>query len=124
MSLRVLVIDPSTPIRKAVARTLLGAGYEMATEAADGDEAVRLFALRPYDIVLADWNTRGRGGIDLIRALRDLDPEVPIVMITAETTRKNVQAAIDAGVTDYLAKPFTHENLLAKLARIAPLETR
>lgn len=114
---RVLVADDSNTMRKIIIRSLLAVGVreEDIAQAADGDEAVALFSPGAFELVLTDWNMPGKTGIEVITEIRKTDESVPIIMITTEAERQRVLQAIQAGVTDYLVKPFEADQLRAKL---------
>jgi two-component system chemotaxis response regulator CheY len=117
MGLRVLVADDSSAMRKLILRSLRAAGAEGATEAADGAEAVARFKPGEFDLVLTDWNMPGKTGLEVVREIRALDAEVKIMMVTTEAERTRVVQAIEAGVSDYLVKPFTGDVLREKLQK-------
>ena len=117
MSTRVLVADDSSTMRKIILRSLQAVGVPTATEAADGDEAVKLFKSGEFDIVLTDWNMPGKNGLEVIQEIRKMDAKVPIIMVTTEGEKARVMEAIQAGVSDYLVKPFTAETLREKLEK-------
>jgi two-component system chemotaxis response regulator CheY len=87
-------------------------------EAADGNQAIERFRPGEVDLVLTDWNMPGRAGIDVVRAIRAVDAHTPIMMITTEVEKSRVLEAIQAGVTDYLVKPFTVDKLKEKLDKL------
>jgi two-component system chemotaxis response regulator CheY len=108
-------------MRTIIRRTLESLGITGAAEAADGLQALELYkASGGFDLVLTDWNMPGKSGVELVREIRAADPKVPIVMVTTESEKSRVLAAIEAGVSDYLVKPFTTEALRKKLERYAP----
>lgn len=115
MSKRVLVADDSSTMRKIIIRSLLAVGAESATEAADGNEAVAQFKPGAFDLVLTDWNMPGKNGLEVVQEIRAQDANVPIVMVTTEAEKARVLQAIQAGVSDYLVKPFTADTLREKL---------
>ena len=117
MSTRVLVADDSGTMRKIIIRSLNAVGIPSAVEAADGNEAVQIFIPGHFDLVLTDWNMPGKTGLEVTQAIRAQDPNVPIIMITTEAEKQRVVAAIQAGVTDYLVKPFTPDMLREKLEK-------
>ena len=117
MSARVLVADDSSTMRKIILRSLQAVGVTEATEAADGMEAVALFKPGQFDMVLTDWNMPGKTGLEVIQEIRAQDPKVPIIMITTEAEKSRVMQAIQAGVSDYLVKPFTADTLREKLTK-------
>jgi len=117
MSVRVLVADDSSTMRRIILRSLQVVGVSEATEAADGTEAVSLFKPGEFDLVLTDWNMPGKTGLEVIQEVRRQDANVPIIMITTETEKSRVMQAIQAGVSDYLVKPFTADMLREKLEK-------
>ncbi len=117
MSARVLVADDSSTMRKIIIRSLQAVGIPTATEAADGNEAVAMFKPGEFDLVLTDWNMPGKTGLEVVQAIRGQDPKVPIIMVTTEAEKARVMAAIQAGVSDYLVKPFTADTLREKLEK-------
>ena len=103
---RVLIIDDERPIRESMARLLRAAGYE-AVPCADGLSALERLRTESFDVVLTDLEMPGISGLELIPLLRDLAPEVPVVVLTAHHTTENSVAAMrHGGAVDFLAKPL------------------
>ena len=117
MSVRVLVADDSNTMRKIILRNLQAIGVPSAVEASDGNEAVQTFIPGHFDLVLTDWNMPGKSGLEVVREIRAKDAKIPIIMITTEAEKSRVVQAIQAGVSDYLVKPFTAETLREKLEK-------
>ncbi len=117
MGTRVLVADDSSTMRKIILRSLQAVGVDDVTEAADGAEAVSLFQPNDFDMVLTDWNMPGKTGLEVVQEIRARDSEVPIIMVTTEAEKGRVMQAIQAGVSDYLVKPFTADTLREKLEK-------
>ena len=92
-------------------------GVSDATEAGDGNEAFVKFQAESFDLVMTDWNMPIKTGLELARDIRSTGSTVPVLMITTEAEKSRVMEAIQAGVTDYLVKPFTAEVLRDKLAK-------
>jgi len=92
-------------------------GVPVTVEATDGDHAVKLFSSGGFDLVLTSWNLEGKNGLQLLSEIRQRDRNVPVVMVTGEADRPSVLAAIQAGVSDYLVKPFTADALREKLEK-------
>jgi two-component system, chemotaxis family, chemotaxis protein CheY len=115
--MRVLVVDDSRVMRNIIVRMLQSLGVTDIVEAGDGNDALNKLMATPYDVVLTDWNMPNRTGLQLTRDLRTLGSRVPIVMITTEAERSHVLEAIQAGVNDYLIKPFEKNVLRNKLAK-------
>jgi len=117
MSKRVLVADDSSTMRKIIIRSLQAVGVPDAAEAADGNEAVAMFKPGEFDLVLTDWNMPGKSGLEVVQDIRARDKAVPIIMVTTEAEKGRVLQAIQAGVSDYLVKPFTADTLREKLEK-------
>ena len=117
MGTRVLLADDSSTMRKIILRSLNAVGIPSATEASDGDEAVSMFKPGEFDLVLTDWNMPGKNGLEVVTEIRKMDANVPIIMVTTEAEKARVLEAIQAGVSDYLVKPFTADTLREKLEK-------
>jgi two-component system chemotaxis response regulator CheY len=117
MSSRVLVADDSSTMRKIIIRSLQAVGVSEITEAADGTEAIAKFQPGQFDMVLTDWNMPGKTGLEVVQDIRGRDAKIPIIMVTTEAEKGRVMQAIQAGVSDYLVKPFTAETLREKLSK-------
>lgn len=119
-SLKILVVDDFATMRKVVRNLLKQGGYENVVEAEDGVAALRILKSTKIDFVISDWNMPNMTGIDLLKAVR-ADAETaktPFLMVTAEALQENVLAAVKAGVSNYIVKPFTAEVLSEKINKI------
>ena len=110
---RVLVIDDDPQIRRAMKMTLSAHGYEVA-DARTGEEGLANLRSSGYDLVLLDMNMPGMGGIETCRLIRS-SSEVAIIMLTVNNTEKDKVDALDAGADDYVTKPFSTPELLARI---------
>lgn len=119
MSIKALVADDSGVMRKIIIRALNGAGITDVVEAVDGEDAVKQFGAESIDIVLTDWNMPGKTGLEVAQAIRATGSTVPIIMVTTEAEKSRVLEAIQAGVNDYLCKPFEVDALQQKLEKFA-----
>ena len=117
MSNSVLVVDDSGTMRKIIIRALNAAGLNETVEAGDGAEAMTMFQKQSCKLVLTDWNMPNKSGLELTRDIRATGSKVPILMITTESEKDRVLEAIQAGISDYLVKPFTQDQLREKLAK-------
>ncbi len=117
MGTRVLVADDSSTMRKIILRSLQAVGVTEVTEAADGTEAVAMFKPGEFEMVLTDWNMPGKTGLEVVEEIREMDKDIPIIMVTTEAEKGRVLQAIQAGVSDYLVKPFTADTLREKLEK-------
>jgi two-component system chemotaxis response regulator CheY len=115
MSIKVLVADDSGVMRKIIVRALNSCGVTDIVEAADGVEAVAKFKESGADLVMTDWNMPNKTGLEVTKEIRASGSDVPIIMVTTEAEMSRVKDAIQAGISDYLAKPFDNELLRQKI---------
>ena len=113
--MKVLVVDDSGVMRKVIVRALNSLGVKDCIEAANGLDAFNLFQSENFDLILTDWNMPEKNGLELITEIRATGATLPVIMITTEAQKGQVVAAVQAGVSDYLTKPFDNEVLRAKL---------
>ena len=120
LSRKVLVVDDMMSMRNIVKRALLEIGYKNIHDALNGEEALEKLKSGGFGLVLLDWNMPVMSGIELLRKMR-ADPTlqaIPVLMITAEAKMDNIMEAVQAGVSDYLVKPFSGQALQEKLVKI------
>lgn len=119
MGLRALLVEDSRAMRAYVSSILEAAGVEVE-EVENGFEALRLVPRGGFDIVIADVNMPDVSGIELTRFVRRAAgyEHTPILVISTDGTAIDVQRALAAGATEFLAKPFTGEQLLEALTRL------
>ena len=120
LATKILVVDDFESMRRIIRKTLNDFGFRDVTLAEDGNSALALLGREEFGLLVTDWSMPGMDGLELVRAVR-ADARfagVRILMVTAEATREQVIRAIQAGVDEYLVKPFTQEALRAKIARI------
>jgi two-component system KDP operon response regulator KdpE len=110
---RVLIVDDDPQIRRVMRTTLIAQGYE-ASDAKSGEEAIEKFRTGRYDLILLDMNMGGMDGIQTCRELRSAS-DVAIVMLTVRDAEKDKIAALDAGADDYVIKPFSSPELMARV---------
>ena len=115
MTVRVLIVDDSKLARMAVAKALgnLRPDWERL-EATNSDEALALVKQQPVDVALLDFNMPGRDGLSLASELRDIRPDIPVAVISANVQHEVVARAGEAGAL-FLAKPLTEQALAAFL---------
>jgi CheY-like chemotaxis protein len=119
-ALRILVVDDNRHAAEIVKSVLASVGAQDITEAAAADRAFALMKETAFDVVILDQNLgRGDEGIELVRRIRNdpgsPNPYVAILMLTGYTEQRRVKAARDAGVTEFLSKPFTITGLLRRV---------
>lgn len=115
---KVLVVDDMSTMRKLVTKACNTMGLENITEAEDGAVAWQKIQTEgDYNLIISDWNMPNCTGIELLKRVR-MDAQfkkLPFVLLTAETEAKQITEAIQAGVSNYIIKPFTPESLKEKL---------
>jgi two-component system KDP operon response regulator KdpE len=109
----VLVVDDDPQILRAVRTNLRGRGYEVST-APNGETAVDLMSSSPLDLVILDLTLPGMDGHDVIRRIRSFS-EVPILVLSVRESQDDKVIALDAGADDYVTKPFSMGELLARM---------
>ena len=114
---KVLVADGPSTMRKIIIRSLQAVGVSRSSEAGDGNEAISMFKPGEFDLVFTDWNMPGKNGLEVAQEIRRQDASVPIIMVTTEAEKGGVVQALEAGVSDYLVKPFTAGMLREKLEK-------
>lgn len=114
-----LVVDDNSHMRTILVTLLRALKINDIVEATDGADALDALRTKPFDLVLADINMKPIDGIEfttLVRRSADsASPAVPIIMVTGHTERRRVEAARDAGVTEFVAKPVTASALFARI---------
>lgn len=119
---RFLVVDDNVYMVKLVKTILRGFGAEHVFEAKSGAEAFASLKNDTIDIVILDYLMDGEDGVAFVRRVRSSPesstPYVPIIMLTAHSDRKRVEAARDAGVTEFCSKPVTSADMLKKVAAV------
>jgi len=116
--MKALVVDDSLTIRRIVIKALGIVGITDTTEAGDGVEAVKATESADFDLILLDWNMPKMSGIDTLRNIRQAGKKTPVIMVTTEAEKSRVIEAIKSGANDYLSKPFSPDQLAAKVKNV------
>ncbi len=113
---RILIVDDEKHIRKILTIMLSKKGYQ--TEAAAGaPEALELVGQRPFDLVITDLRMPGMDGLELLRRLKDQDPDLTVIIITAFSTVETAIEAMKQGAYDYISKPFREDEIFIVLEK-------
>jgi len=118
--IKILIVDDFSTMRRIVKNVLKQLGFENVEEAEDGAQALAKLKTGGFSFMVSDWNMPNMDGLDLLKAVRK-DPglkELPILMVTAEAEKDKVVTAIQAGVNNYIVKPFTAEVFKEKMDRV------
>jgi two-component system, chemotaxis family, chemotaxis protein CheY len=116
----ILVVDDFSSMRTHVKEILKQMKFKCVVEARDGLEAVDILETRKIDFIISDWNMPNSDGLTLLRYVRDhpRHKNLPFLMVTAISEKKNVIEAVAAKVSNYIIKPFNAETLEAKIRAI------
>jgi len=112
----ILVVDDDSQIRRVMRTTLEAQGYEV-DEAGSGERAIELVLASKYDLVILDINLPGKTGIETCKQIRN-GTSVPIIMLTVRDSSTDKIEALDAGAQDYVTKPFTMGEMLARIRSV------
>lgn len=108
--MKILVVEDDPDVREALALMLTNAGYEVM-EAEDGERAIKKFVDCDCSVVLLDWMLPEMSGIEVAQRMQDIR-YVYIIMVTGKEKEQNAEKAVEAGVRDYLQKPFDPDELM------------
>jgi len=112
--IRILVVDDESAIRRALRPPLVELGFQVA-DCSRGEEALQMLRAAVYDVVLLDINMPGIGGIETLRRIRAFAPRLPILMLTVRDQEEDKVQALDLGADDYVTKPFSTRELIARI---------
>jgi two-component system, chemotaxis family, chemotaxis protein CheY len=121
-TVRVLVVDDDRRIAKLICSVLEGLGFENLHVEHSAETAMTYLRAKEVDMVICDWMMDGQNGVDMVRELRrDLENPnqlVPVIMLSGNSERPQVEDARDAGVTEYVMKPFTAKSLCSRIISV------
>ena len=119
--MKFLVVDDSATMRRIVINSLQRIGFSDTVEAGDGQEALVKFD-SSITFVITDWNMPNMSGTEFTKALRSRDDgrHVPVLMVTARSVKEDILTAMEAGVNNYIVKPFTPQVLKEKIDALLP----
>ncbi len=111
----IMIVDDSATMRKIARHHLTQLGYSSIVEATNGAEGLKKIDEEKIDLIFCDWNMPEMNGLQFLHALREKGKETPVIMLTTVSTQEEVVAALKAGATNYITKPFTRDDLKKKL---------
>jgi two-component system chemotaxis response regulator CheY len=119
-TMQILIVDDYKTMLRIIRNLLKQLGFDNVDEATDGSEALQKLREKQYGLVISDWNMEPMTGLQLLREVRkDVKLKaLPFIMITAESKTDNVVAAKEAGVNNYIVKPFNAATLKTKLESV------
>lgn len=120
MNMHVLIVDDYKTMLRIIRNLLRQLGFVNIDEATDGSMALQMLRNGNYGMVISDWNMEPMTGLQLLREVRSDDhlKALPFIMVTAESKSENVVAAKQAGVSNYIVKPFNAETLKSKIVSV------
>ena len=120
MNMNILIVDDYKTMLRIIRNLLKQLGFNNVDEATDGSMALQKLRDKDYGLVISDWNMEPMTGIQLLREVRADSKlkNLPFIMITAESKTENVVAAKEAGVNNYIMKPFNAATLKTKLSSV------
>ncbi len=110
---RILIVDDEPQITRVLRRSLSSKGYEVQA-AADGEEALKVYNQWKPNLIITDLSMSGMGGLELCRRIRNIS-QVPIIVLSVKGEEKTKIEALDTGADDYVTKPFSMEELFARI---------
>jgi two-component system KDP operon response regulator KdpE len=113
-AIRILLVDDEPAIRRALRAPLLELGFQVA-EASRGEESLQALRAAAHDVVLLDINMPGIGGLETLRRIRAFAPRLPVLMLTVRDGEEEKVEALEAGADDYVTKPFSTRELIARI---------
>ncbi len=113
----ILIVDDYKTMLRIIRNLLKQIGFDNVEEATDGTEALQKLRENKFGLIISDWNMEPMTGIELLREVREDDnlKKMPFIMVTAESKTENVVIAKEAGVSNYIVKPFNAATLKSKL---------
>jgi len=116
----ILIVDDFASMRRIIKGTLKSIGFNNFIEAEDGAVALKLLEKEKVGLIISDWIMPNMNGLEFLKAVKGNAKlkVIPFIMVTAEGQKGNVLEAINAGVNNYIVKPFTPETLHAKLKKV------
>ena len=119
-NLPILIVDDYKTMLRIIHNLLKQLGFENVEEATDGTMALEKLREKNFGLVISDWNMEPMTGFELLKHVRADErlKSIPFIMITAESKTENVVAAKEAGVSNYIVKPFNAETLKTKLVSV------
>jgi two-component system chemotaxis response regulator CheY len=120
VALKVLIVDDQNSMRKMTRMTLEEIGIRHIHEADSGRQAMETASLQPLDLIISDFNMPEMDGLGLLRAVRGhpVVRKIPFILLTGRGDRELVVKAAEAGVNNYLVKPFTPATLRQKIEQV------
>ena len=117
----ILVVDDDKLMQRLISDVLGKLGFGRIQKTGDGEQALLMLKAAPFDFVICDWRMPGMSGLEFVRHVRAADApysSIPVIMLTGNAEAEQVSAARDAGINEYLIKPFTVKSLCQRIEEI------
>lgn len=118
----VLVVDDDRRIAKLIRSVLAGLGFQHIIVEHSGEEALKILSEREIDMVICDWMMDGMSGVEMVETLRrdvaSPNQLVPVIMLSGNSEKPQIESARDRGVTEYVMKPFTAKSLCSRIISV------
>ena len=118
----ILIVDDQKMIQRLVHAILTTFGFRSITVGNSGRQGIEILKRRSFDLIITDWRMGDLDGIDILRFVRNspqsLSPNTPIIFLTGNTEYRDIAEARDAGVNEYLSKPFSAEELIGRIRSV------
>lgn len=120
-NMNILIVDDYTTMLRIIKNLLKQLGFSNVDEATDGSAALEKVKKKAYGLIISDWNMEPMTGLEFLKQVRAASEpykNTPFIMVTAESKTENVIAAKQAGVNNYIVKPFNAETLKTKMSSV------
>ena len=119
-NMSILIVDDYKTMLRIIKNLLNQLGFQNIEEATNGSMALVKLKEKQYDLIISDWNMEPMTGLELLKNVRSTEnlKHIPFIMITAESKTENVVAAKEAGVNNYIVKPFNADTLKTKMISV------
>jgi two-component system chemotaxis response regulator CheY len=115
---KVLVVDDALFVRAAIKKYVEKAGHEVIGEAGDGQEAIEVFTELKPDAVIMDITMPRMSGLEALKEIKKIESTVKVIMCSAMAQQESIATAIQDGAADFVIKPFTEEQIVAKIKQV------
>ncbi|MFQ5958028.1 MAG: response regulator [Alphaproteobacteria bacterium] len=119
--LSVLVVDDNEFTRELIKDSLRDIGIRQVVTTEDGEAALKVLGSKkhPIHLIVCDWDMPNMNGLDLLKRVRSVDSDMPFLMVTGRGTEEDVREAAEFGVSAYIVKPFSPDQLETKVSTLA-----
>lgn len=119
-NLNVLIVDDQTTMLRIIRNMLQQIGFKNIHDTTSGETAIEISQNTAFDLIISDWNMEPITGLDFLKAVRasPKTQHTPFIMVTAENKIENIVIAKQAGVNNYIVKPFSQETLRGKIEQV------